>query len=256
MLREKNSVYEGVARTESFHHADLGATFEDGGGGSGGDAERGSDQRGERDDPQQRADAREDAAFRIGDAADGVDFGAGQHGSDLIADRGNVGRAEPAVVLGGSQLDFGVALRAFAFFGESVGGLSERADKKFAEFVRMIRQTLRDLQRDKNRFVLRVARGDDARHLQRRIDLVAVHDQRIDVRLPHVDRLPDFKPAGIRSRERCPNDAFALPVAKPRAINFPPRMRSARARLERGCHREPERRACTKCRRASRAFHW
>ena len=94
---------DSVGRADGFHDADFGATLEHRGGGSGGHGERRSDQRGESDDPEQRADVREDFAFGFGHAANRAHVRAGQNLLDLVADRGNVGRAEPAVVFGGRQ---------------------------------------------------------------------------------------------------------------------------------------------------------
>ncbi len=112
--------------------------------------------RGERDDPKQGADVRENFAFGIGDAANGADVGAGQNLADLVADRGNVGRAEPAVIFGGSER-LGIAL------GERIGGLGERADKKLAKFSAVVAgKRLGDGKRDEDGVVFGIARGDDA----------------------------------------------------------------------------------------------
>ena len=107
------------------------------------DRQRGRDQRRERDDPQQCADAREDAALGIGDAADRVHVRAGQHLLDLVADRRNVRRAEPAVVFGGRER-FRIAL------GKRVGRLRQRADEKLPELAGMIRDLLRDGERNEH----------------------------------------------------------------------------------------------------------
>ena len=76
-----------------------------------------------RNDPKQRAHVRQDFSFGIGHAANGANVRTRQNLRDLIADRRNVGRAEPVVVFFGRQ-------RCGSRNGERIGGLRQRADEK------------------------------------------------------------------------------------------------------------------------------
>ena len=86
---------------------------------------------------------------------------AGQHLLDLIADRRNIWRAEPAVVFGGRQR-FRIAL------GERIRRLGHRADEKLSELPGMIRKCFcSNGKRHENGVVFRAPGGDDSRHDQR-----------------------------------------------------------------------------------------
>ena len=156
MLGKKNAANEGVGGTDGFHDADFGAALQNDSRGSGSNGERGGEKSGERDDPKQGADVRENFAFAIGDAANGADVGAGENLADLVADRRNVGRAEPAVIFGGSER-LGIAL------GERIGWLGEGADKKLAKFSAVVAvKRLGDGKRGEDGAVFGITRGDDA----------------------------------------------------------------------------------------------
>ena len=94
-------------------------------------------QRGQRDDPKQRAHMRKNLALGIRYAPNRMHVRSGQHFLDLVADRRNVGRAEPAVVFSGRQR-FGIAI------GQRVGWLGERADEKLPKLTGMAGEILRD----------------------------------------------------------------------------------------------------------------
>ena len=86
LFREKNPAHQSIARAYRLHHADFRAPLQHGGRGSSRNGERSSAQCRQRDNPQQRADARQNAALSFRYSPDRVDLSSRQHGSNLVAD--------------------------------------------------------------------------------------------------------------------------------------------------------------------------
>jgi len=100
----------------ALHEGELGAALDHAGGGRGSNGERSGEQRGERNEPEQRTNASEDLAFAIGDAMDDANIRTGKNLLDGIGDRGNVRRAGPSFKFVGVHR-FGITM------AEGVSGL-------------------------------------------------------------------------------------------------------------------------------------
>ena len=153
MLGQEKRADHPLARADGFHQSDFGAPLEHGGRRSRADGQRRGDQSGEGHEPHQRADARQDAAFAFGHAANHTRFRSGKRLLNLQRDRRNVGAAIPAVII------FRRHLRGIAP-AEIVFGLGERADVEPAVDARLAGKLLDEGERRDDGVVLGPASGE------------------------------------------------------------------------------------------------
>ena len=122
------------AGSERAHEADLGAAFEDGGGHGGADGESGGEQGGGADEPHEAADAFEDVAFVLLDAADLLGLRAGDGFANLVGDGVGVGAAVPDLVLLRRE-------RVGVFAGEGVFGFGAGGDVDAGDGIGKVGET-------------------------------------------------------------------------------------------------------------------
>ncbi len=132
---------------------------------------------------------------------------------DLVADRRNVGRAEPAVVFGGRHA---TGIRARRAHRRAWSARSRKA----AGIGRDGRKALRDRKRHEHGIVFRAAGGDDARHHQRKAP-------RLRCCSWHRTVLPTANIPGSFAARFAPTTHSSAPSPNHRPSNLPPGMRDA-----------------------------
>ena len=138
LLGNKKRADGAMARAQRLHQPNFRAPFEHRRRGSCAHGERRGKQCGDRHQPHQAADARQNPALAFGDLPDRAHFDARQFLLHLVRDRGDVRAAIPAVVFDRSHRG-GIAL------GESVRGFRQRAHQQAPVLAGPVRQILRDL---------------------------------------------------------------------------------------------------------------
>ena len=191
------------AGADGFHETNFRAAFDNRGGRMRLQPEHGGQQGSERRKPEQRTDAREDAAFSFSHAANHVGVNAGQDLFYLIGDGRGVGAAGPALEIGGVH---GGGIAA----GEIVFRFCQRADVETAVLTGLVCELLRDLERRDDGVIFRAGGGKNSR------------DGQGDTSICRID-VESVAGLDVCTRgEGFADDGFGSIVMEPAAVNVPP----------------------------------